>query len=32
MEDNTKLSQNIIRLPDSDSMLLILCVSDMSSI
>jgi hypothetical protein len=30
MEDNTKLSRNILRLPDSDSMLLILCVSDLS--
>jgi hypothetical protein len=32
MEEDTKLSQNILRLPDSDSTLLILCVSDLSSI
>jgi hypothetical protein len=28
MEDNTKLTRNILRLPDSDSTQLILCVSD----
>jgi hypothetical protein len=32
MEENTKLSRNILRLPDSDSTQLILCVSDLSSI
>jgi hypothetical protein len=32
MEENTKLSRNILRLPDSDSTHLILCVSDLSSI
>jgi hypothetical protein len=32
MEENTKLSRNILRLLDSDSMHLILCVSDLSSI
>jgi hypothetical protein len=32
MEDNTKLSRNILRLLDSDSTHLILCVSDLSSI
>jgi hypothetical protein len=32
MEENTKLSQNILRLPDSDSTLLILSVSNLSSI
>jgi hypothetical protein len=32
MEEYTKLSRNILRLSDSDSMLLILSVSDLSSI
>jgi hypothetical protein len=32
MEENTKLSRNILRLSDSDSTQLILCVSDFSSI
>jgi hypothetical protein len=32
MKEDTKLSRNILRLSDSDSMLLILCVSDLSSI
>jgi hypothetical protein len=32
MEEDTKLSQNILRLPDSDSTLLILSVSNLSSI
>jgi hypothetical protein len=32
MEQKTKLSRNILRLPDSDSTHLILCVSDLSSI
>jgi hypothetical protein len=32
MKDDTKPSQNILRLPDSDSTLLILSVSDLSSI
>jgi hypothetical protein len=32
MEDDTKLSRNILRLPDSDSTHLILCVCDLSSI
>jgi hypothetical protein len=32
MEENTKLIINILRLPDSDSTHLILCVSDLSSI
>jgi hypothetical protein len=32
MEKNTKLSRNILRLPDFDSTYLILCVSDLSSI
>jgi hypothetical protein len=32
MEEYTKLSRNTLRLPDSDSTLLILCVSDLSSI
>jgi hypothetical protein len=32
MEDNTKPSRNILRLPDSDSTLLILSVSELSSI
>jgi hypothetical protein len=32
MEEDTKLSRNILRLPDSDSTHLILCVSDLSSI
>jgi hypothetical protein len=32
MEEHTKLSRNIIRLPDSDSTHLILCVSNLSSI
>jgi hypothetical protein len=32
MEENTKLSRNILRLPDSDSTHFILCVSDLSSI
>jgi hypothetical protein len=32
MEEYTKLLRNILRLPDSDSTHLILCVSDLSSI
>jgi hypothetical protein len=32
MEEYTKPSRNILRLPDFDSTLLILCVSDLSSI
>jgi hypothetical protein len=32
MEENTKLTRNILRLPDSDSTHLILCVSDWSSV
>jgi hypothetical protein len=32
LEENTKLTRNILRLPDSDSTHLILCVSDLSSI
>jgi hypothetical protein len=32
VEENTKLSRNILRLPDSYSTQLILCVSDLSSI
>jgi hypothetical protein len=32
MEEYTKLSRNILRLPDSDSTHLILCISDLSSI
>jgi hypothetical protein len=32
MEENTKLSRNILRLPDFDSTHLILCVCDLSSI
>jgi hypothetical protein len=32
MEENTKLSRKILRLTDSDSTHLILCVSDLSSI
>ena len=32
MEEHTKLSRNILRLPDSDSTHLILCVSNLSSI
>jgi hypothetical protein len=32
MEEITELSRNILRLPDSDSTRLILCVSDLSSI
>jgi hypothetical protein len=32
MEENTKLTRDILRLPDSDSTQLILCVSDLSSI
>jgi hypothetical protein len=32
MEENTKLTRNILRLPDFDSTHLILCVSDLSSI
>jgi hypothetical protein len=32
MEESTKLTRNILRLPDSDSTTLILCVSDLSSI
>jgi hypothetical protein len=32
MEEYTKLTRNILRLPDSDSTHLILCVSDLSSI
>jgi hypothetical protein len=32
IEEKTKLSRNILRLPDSDSKHLILCVSDLSSI
>jgi hypothetical protein len=32
MEENTKLTRNILKLPDSDSTHLILCVSDLSSI
>jgi hypothetical protein len=32
MEEDTKLTRNNLRLPDSDSMQLILCVSDLSSI
>jgi hypothetical protein len=32
MEENTKPSRNILRLPDSDSTLLIPSVSDLSSI
>jgi hypothetical protein len=32
MEEHTKLTRNILSLPDFDSTLLILCVSDLSSI
>jgi hypothetical protein len=32
MEETTKLSRNILRLTDSDSTHLILCVNDLSSI
>jgi hypothetical protein len=32
MKEYTKLTRNILRLPDSDSTQLILCVSDLSSI
>jgi hypothetical protein len=32
MEEPSKLTRNILRLPDSDSTHLILCVSDLSSI
>jgi hypothetical protein len=32
MEENTKLTRNILRLPDSASMHLIDCVSDLSSV
>jgi hypothetical protein len=32
MEEHTKLTRNILRLPDFDSTHLILCVSDLSSI
>jgi hypothetical protein len=32
MEEDTKLLRNILRLPDSESTHLILCVSDLSSI
>jgi hypothetical protein len=32
MKEYTKLTRNILRLPDSDSTQLIICVSDLSSI
>jgi hypothetical protein len=32
MEEDTKLTRNILRFPDSDSMQLILYVSDLSAI
>jgi hypothetical protein len=32
IEETNKLTRNILRLPDSESMHLILCVSDLSSI